>query len=388
MVVAFGAAMPGIVPAPGAAGGAVTGRGCMEIGIFGLPSSGKTTLFSLLTGVVPGATAKKGEPLVGVARVHDARVAELSGIFRPKKTTYATLSFVDLPSYDLAANRREKTRVLQHIQNSDAVLAVVRAFEDDAVAWPVGRETPARQLEALLAELLLRDMEVVESRLGRLDEGHKKRRLSAQEEEERQLLLEIQPRLEEGMPVGRMGLPEERLRLVGSLALFTAKPIIVAVNLDERQSAERSFPDEEAVRARCREEGLALIELSGKIEAEIAALDEADRRLFMQELDIAESGIERLSSLVYRHVGLVSFLTVGDDEVRAWTIRVNSTARSAAGRIHTDLERHFIRAEIIPYSAFMAVRDLAQARKQGLIATSGKDEIIRDGDIVNILANA
>ncbi|MHB0877143.1 MAG: DUF933 domain-containing protein [Anaerolineae bacterium] len=360
----------------------------MEIGIFGLPLCGKTTLFTLLTGVEPSTSSRKVEAGVGVARVHDPRVEQLSRIFRPRKTIYASLTFVDLPSYDPAANRKEKNRILQFIQNSDALLAVVRAFADPAVPWPVGGEGPARQLASIKTELLLRDMEVVEGRLARLDEGLQKHRLTPEEERERVVLQRVQQALEEEQPVSRLQLAEEESRLLGSLALFTAKPVIVAVNMDEQQFEAHAFPEEDAVRDLCRENGFALIELSGKVEAEIAALDPADRESFMEVLGITESGIERLSAVVYDHVGLISFLTVGEDEVRAWTIKRDTTAKGAAGKIHTDLEKHFIRAEIIPYTTFMEVGDLPAARSRGLIKTVGRDEIVRDGDIVNILANA
>jgi len=360
----------------------------MEIGIFGLPLCGKTTLFTLLSGVVPTTNGRRSEASVGVARVYDQRVAELSAIYRPKKTTYATLGFVDLPSYDLQAGRKEKNRILQLIQDAEALLVVVRAFDDPSVAWPVGCESPARQLAAIRTELIIRDMEVVESRVLRLDEEARKRGLTPDQEKERAVLAVILPALEEERLVTQLELTSEELRSVGSLALLTAKPTIVAVNLDEEQFKVGFFPEEEQVRAECERDGLALIVLSGRIEAELNALDEGDRELFMHDLGIEESGIQRLSRVVYRHVGLVSFLTVGDDEVRAWTIRIDTTAKGAAGKIHTDLEKHFIRAEVIPYSTFIRVRDLVQARKQGLIATGGRDEIIRDGDIVNILANA
>lgn len=359
----------------------------MEIAIFGLPLCGKTTLFTLLTGVTTGPS-RRGEPSVGVAPVHDPRVEHLSAIFNPRKTTYASLTFVDLPSYDLAANRKEKTRVLQYIQDADAVLAVVRAFSSASVAWPPGAERPLRQLEAIKAELLLRDMEVVEGRLTRLDEGQRRHRLTADEERERLLLLRVQDGLDSEVPVSRLALTDEEQRLLGSLALFTAKPLIVAANLDEGQFDCGVYPDAEAVREYCQANGYALIDLCGKVEAEIAALDEADRASFMQALGITESGIQRLSRLVYSHLGLVSFLTVGEDEVRAWTLRSDSTARAAAGKIHTDLERHFVRAEVVPYTLFAEAGDMATARSRGLVKKCGRDEIIHDGDIVNILANA
>ncbi len=360
----------------------------MEIGVLGLPLSGKTTLFSLLTGVAVPAGSHRTEAARGVADIRDPRVGELSTIFHPKKTTYAAVTFVDLPSYDLASGRKEKNRVLQFIQNSDALLLVVRAFDDEAVPWPAGHETPARQLEALRAELLLRDMEVLEARMTNLQEGGRRRKLTVDEEAERVALELIGPVLEEERPVSSAGLTPEQRRAVGSCGFFTAKPIMVAVNVDDEQLVAGAYPEMDEVAAICRANGMALLTLSGKIESEIAALPEEDAREFMADLGLAERGIDRLARLAYQHIGLISFLTVGEDEVRAWTIGRNTTARGAAGKIHTDLEKHFIRAEVVPYDIFMQYRALLEARSRGQIRSVGREEIIQDGDIVNILANA
>ncbi|MFO7674829.1 MAG: DUF933 domain-containing protein [bacterium] len=303
----------------------------MKIGIFGLSASGKTTVFSLLTGVEfdPAARPRAG----ATAPVHDARVAELAAIFNPRKVTRASLTFTDMPGYDPGASQSEKTRVMQFIQNSDAILAVVRAFENPAVAWPAGAETPARQLDAIRTELLLRDLAVVEARLERIAEGERKRhRLSDEEARERRLLAAVRGELENERFVSRQGLSAGEHKAIGTLGLFTAKPIIVAVNTDEEQSGPGSYPDRDRVREQCAVNGFADIELSGRIETEISRLDAAERELFLIEYGFKESGIERLSRVVYRHVGLISFLTVGEDEVRAWTVRRDTCARDAAGR--------------------------------------------------------
>jgi len=359
----------------------------MEIGIFGLPLSGKTTIFSLLTGVDTSGSHRT-ESHTGVAKIYDERVAKLSEIFKPKKTTYATLSFIDIPSFDPSANRKEKNRIFQFIQNADALLAVVRTFRDPTVPWPVGAETPKQQLDAIITELLLRDMEVVENRIQRLNESSKKKKLTKEEEKELEVLGEIKNALEEEKFVSQLGLEADILKLLGSLSLFTAKPLIIVANTDDEQFTEGNYDGKEDIKATCEENGFAYMELSGKIEMEINELEDEEKEAFMEELGIKESGIQRLSRVVYEHIGLMSFLTVGDDEVRAWTIKKGSTAREAAGKIHTDLAKNFIRAEVIPYQTFIEIGDMHEAKNKGLVKLVGRDEIIHDGDIVHIRANA
>ena len=263
--------------------------------------------------------------------------------------TYASLTFIDMPGFDPEASRNEKTRVMQFIQNSDALLCVVRTFASLSVPWPLGSETPARQLETITSELILRDLGVVENRLGRIAEAeHKHRRLTEEEDRERKTLGGIRQRMLEAghLMSGQELAPRER-QLIGSLGLFTAKPIIIALNIDEEQLGCKAFPDQDAVLEQCARNGFALIELSGRLETEISQLAEADCEVFLKEYGFSESGVERLSHVVYQHVGLISFLTVGDDEVRAWTIRRDTCARDAAGAIHSRLAKTFIRAEVI-----------------------------------------
>ncbi len=358
----------------------------MEMGMLGLPLSGHTTIFRLLTGADTGAARKRGEAFRGVGIVSDPRVVELSGIFRPKKTTYATLVFVDMPSMDLESDRKERNKVLQHVQNSDALLLVVRAFEDDSVAWPGRYGDAAAQLESLTTELLVRDLEVAETRLNNLNEQARKHKPSPEEAAE-QIVLELAlAGLEEGRPVSHLQLTAEQLRQVGSCGFFTAKPTLVVVNVDERQLIAGTYPRQSDVEAQCLEGRLGLVTLSGQIEAEIGSLPADDRAAFMEDLGLTEPGIDRLARAAYAHLGLISFLTVGEDEVRAWTINQGTAARAAAGKIHTDLERRFVRAEVVPYETFMQYRALQEARAHGVIRSVGKEEIIQDGDIVTILA--
>jgi GTP-binding protein YchF len=359
----------------------------VNIGIFGLSGSGKTTIFSLLTGVKFDPAVLRKDGAVATALVHDARVDELAKLFRPRKVTYASLTFTDMPGFDPEASRNEKTRVMQFIQNSDALLGVVRAFASLSVPWPLGSETPTRQLETLTSELILRDLGVVENRLERIAEAeHKHHRLSEDEDRERKALGVIRLMLEDGQLMSRQELAPRELQLVSSLGLFTAKPIIIAVNIDEEQLERKAFPDQDAVREQCARNGFALIELSGRLETEISQLAEDDREVFLKEYGFAESGVQRLSRVVYQHVGLISFLTVGEDEVRAWTVRRDTCAKEAAGAIHSRLAKTFIRAEVISYETFMTVRDLNTARSQSLIRLAGKEEIVKDGDIFHVRA--
>ncbi len=359
----------------------------MTIGVFGLSAGGKTTIFSLLTGLKPDPARRK-DGLTATAPVHDVRVDELARIFQPKKVTCASLTFTDMPGFDTGATPTEKTRVMQSLLNADALLCVVRAFADPSVPWPVNCETPARQLDTIRTELLLRDLAVVESRLERIAANEQKfHRLTDSEQQERRVLTGIKEQLEAEQFVSRQGLSERDAKTVGSLNLLTAKPVIVAVNTDEDQLRRRSYPDREYVTGQCAANGFAYIELSGRIETEISQFEEEDRLLFLEDYGLKESGIKRLSGIVYQHVGLMSFLTVGEDEVRAWTVRQNTCARDAAGAIHTRLAQTFVRAEVIHYDTFMTVPDLKLAKARGLVRLAGRDETVRDGDIFHVHAS-
>jgi GTP-binding protein YchF len=359
----------------------------MRIGVFGLSGSGKSTVYSLLTGVASEPGERRTEGASATALVHDARVDELAGLFNPKKVTRASLTFIDMPGFDLGATRAEKNRVMQFIQNSDAILAVVRAFDNEAVAWPAGADSPLGQLDAIRTELLLRDLAVVEGRLERIAEVERKRhKLEDEVVRERRIVERVKAGLESEQPVERQDLSPEELKIIGTLGLFTAKPIIVAVNTGEEQ-ANGDWPGRAAVRAQCEANGLACIELSAWIETEISRLEPAERQTFLDAYGFAETGIERLSRVAYAHVGLISFLTVGEDEVRAWTVRRDTRAREAAGAIHTRLAQTFVRAEVISYETFMTVRCLKTAKARNLVRLAGADEVVNDGDIFHVRAS-
>jgi hypothetical protein len=360
----------------------------MDIGIFGLGQCGKTTIFSLLTGVSRENEVHRNESVHGIAKIYDERVIELSKIFNPKKTIFANLSFIDIPAFDLSLSSKEKNKIFQFIQNSDAILMILRGFSDDSVAWAEGTGNVLDQFELIKSEFLIRDIEVVENRISRLEENKKKKKPTKEEEREEELLRDISVAFESEKYISQMGLDGKDLKILGSLALFTAKPIIVVTNLDEDEFTDKNYPKRDELIEKIRGNGFSFIEICGKMEKEISNLDEEDKKMFMEDLGINETGIERLSKVVYEHIGLISFLTVGEDEVRAWTIEKNLTAKEAAGKIHSDLEKHFIKAEKIAYDDFMKYKNMSEAKKEGAVKIVGKDEIVYDGDILHIRANA
>ncbi|MFO7881710.1 MAG: DUF933 domain-containing protein [Kosmotogaceae bacterium] len=359
----------------------------MDIGIFGLSLSGKTTLFRLLTDV-DTSNVHHNQSVHGVAEVFDERLEKLSHIYNPKKTTYATLNFTDIPGFDLSINRKEKNKIFQEIQNADSIVAVIRAFKNTAVPWPENLDTPVKQINAVQSEFVIRDMDIVETRLKRLEEDEIKKGLSKEEQKEHKLLNEINRHLENEKFIRQLVLDEHEKKIIGSLSLFTGKPIVFAINLHEDQIKDGNYEGKEEILNACEINNFAYTEFSGKIEQELKELDTEERELFMDDLGIKESGIKRFSKVVYSFVGLISFFTVSEDEVKAWTVREGSTAFEAAAKVHTDLAKHFVKAEIVHFDNFIKAGSMAEARKEGMVKLAGKDEIIHDGDILYIKANA
>lgn len=359
----------------------------MKIGIFGLPMTGKTTIFSLLTNTVYDGVFKT-ESTEKTANVIDPRITKFSKMYNPKKTTYATLDFVDIPSFDFTADKKEKSRILQMIQTVDALLLIVRSFENSDIPFPLGAETPVEQLETLRTELIIRDLEVVESRLERIDLQKKKKKPTADEIKEEEILKNIKTELENGNFASKLGYSEEDLRLISSLSLFTLKPSIVVINTDEEQFKSDNYPQKENIIKEAETQNFAYIEINGKIESDLTELSEEEKLMFMEELGIEHTGIERLSKIVYDHVGLIAFFTVGTDEVRAWTINKNTTMKRAAGKIHSALEKSFVKAEMMKSKDLIELGSEEEVKKAGLWKLAGKDEIVEDGDVLNIRANA
>ncbi|PYO22610.1 MAG: redox-regulated ATPase YchF [Candidatus Rokuibacteriota bacterium] len=356
----------------------------MKIGLIGLPKSGKTTLFNLLTGSSV-ATARydtgRAELHTGVARVPDPRVEVLHGLFNPKKTTHATFEVVDLAGIAKGERAGLETK---EFRNADALLHVVRAFADEALGAP----EPRRDIEALETELLLADLEVVERRLERLEASIKKQRKDA-ELKERELLVRLKAALEAERPLRAETLTPDEDKLLRGFTFLSAKPIFHIVNLDETSIAAGDRVVEifgladVALRPRTRVGWVSAV-----IETEIARLEGDEQQAFLADLGLAEPAIRRVLRECYALLGLVSFFTVGEDEVRAWPIPQGTRAQDAAGVVHSDIARGFIRAEVNGYDELVAVAgSFADLRARGQLRLEGKDYVVRDGEICHFRFN-
>jgi len=356
----------------------------MKIGLVGLPKSGKTTLFNLLTGSSV-ATARydtgRAELHTGVARVPDPRVDVLRGLFNPKKTTYATFEVVDLAG--IAKGERAGLES-KEFRNADALLHVVRAFPDEALGAP----DPRRDINDLETELLLADLEVVERRLERLEASIKKQRKEA-EVKERDLLVRLKVALESERPLRAESLTADEDKVLRGFTFLSAKPIFHIVNLDEKaiadgeRVAETFGLGEIAARPRTRVGWVSAV-----IETEIARLTGEEQQAFLADLGLAEPAIRRVLRECYALLGLVSFFTVGEDEVRAWPIPEGTRAQDAAGVVHSDIARGFIRAEVNGYEELVAVGGaFADLRSRGQLRLEGKDYVVRDGEICHFRFN-
>jgi GTP-binding protein YchF len=358
----------------------------VQIGLIGLPQSGKTTFFNLLTGATleTGLTGG-GEVHTGSAVVPDARLDYLSEVYSPRKPVYAQIQFKDIPG---ALSREGKAglsaRLLEEARGADALVMVLRAFQSSTVSAAVGEPDPFRDLMELESELLLADLGTVENRLERMNKAKK---VPKEAVAQRELLEKIRASLEEGEPVGRLGLSPEERDLLGGQCFLSEMPVILAVNMDEDQLKGGEYPGRDKLAAHAAGSGLQLVEVCARAEMEINQLPVADREEFMADLGLTTSGIGRLARAAYDCLGLISFFIVGDDEVRAWTIRRGTTARKAAGKVHTDIERGFIRAEVFHYDDIKELGSAARVKEKGLFRLEGKEYPVKDGDIINFRFN-
>ncbi len=345
----------------------------MKFGLVGFAGSGKTTVFNTLTGLnVPVGFG--GELRLGTVRVPDERIDRLSEIFQPRKTTYAEMTFADIPGEHGAEKKGLSRRALQQIRDQDALCLVLRAFANPALE---GDADPLADLEAFHTECLLADLEVVERRL----ERGQRERANALEMSAFEMM---RAALEAERPI-RL-LPEEELhrdRLRG-FGLLTDRPLLVALNVSEEEAAS---PVPAPIAARVATMGAGVLVLSASVEAEIAGLAPEDQAAFLADLGLPESALARFIRTAYALLDLISFFTVGADEVRAWPIRRGTHARQAAGRIHSDLERGFIRAEVMPYDTFMRYGSEHAVKEAGKFQLEGKDYVVSDGDILSIRFN-
>ncbi|HNY86269.1 MAG TPA: redox-regulated ATPase YchF [Candidatus Hydrogenedentes bacterium] len=351
----------------------------MKVGIIGFARSGKTTVFNALTGAkaAVGAYGSR-EANVAVIKVPDARVDALSDIFKPKKRTYAEIEFLDIAPNEAAGEEKAlDANALTVLKNVDALVHVVRAFANQAVSHPMNSVDAARDTRAMEEELALTDLIIVERRVERLEkEGRRDR--------EHSLMVRCQGHLEEGRPLRTLELDPQEDALLRSFTFLSRKPMMLLGNYGEDGIGAENPSGLGAVAA---ELGLVLIELCGAMEMEVSQLAEEDRAPFREELGLGEESRTRFIQTAYDLLGLMSFLTAGEPEVRAWTIRKGTHAVDAAGVIHSDIQRGFIRAEIVAYDDFMASGTMTKAKEKGKVRLEGKDYVVQDGDILHFRFN-
>jgi GTP-binding protein YchF len=357
----------------------------MKAGILGLSRVGKSTLFQLLTGTPAPPGGGRPEARVGIARVPDPRVAVLAGIFQPKKSTLATVEYVDVPG--VAKGEGSALVDLPALRGVDAFVHVVRAFESDTVPHPEGSVDPARDAAMLELELVLADLQTVERRLERLDANIKKANKS-EDVTEKALFLRLKEALEGERPLREVPLTHEEHRRLRGYGLLSEKPLLVVANVGE--DGVRDAParlEASGLAALARRERIGVCAVSAPIEAEMADLPAEDARAFREDLGLAEPGLDRVIRSTYELLGLISFLTAGEDECRAWTIPRGTKAPQAAGVIHSDIERGFIRAQVVPFEDLAAAGSIAACREKGTLRLEGREYEVRDGDVIEFKFN-
>jgi GTP-binding protein YchF len=357
----------------------------MKMGIVGLPNVGKSTLFNAVTKA--GAACANYpfctiDPNVGIVAVPDERLDKLAQMYNPEKVTPTTIEFVDIAGLVKGASKGEGlgNRFLSHIREVDAIVHVVRCFEDSSITHVDGSVDPVRDIEIINLELMLADLEVIEKKIDRtrkmLKSGDKKYVI------ELELYEKIRKNLEKEIPVRHLDFSDEELELAEQLFLLTSKPVIYAANISEEDILSGADnPYVLKLKSYAAEENAGVLVICAKIEEEIAQLDDEEKEEFLRELGLKESGLNRLIKESYKLLGLISFLTAGPKEVRAWTIIDGSKAPQAAGKIHSDFERGFIRAEIVSFKDLMDCGSYGAAREKGLVRSEGKDYVMKDGDV-------
>jgi GTP-binding protein YchF len=332
------------------------------------------------------AAAPKNVANYGTAAVPDDRIDFLSGLYRPRKTTYAKIDFTDIAGLTVSGDDRNAgtSRFLNGVRPCEALVHVLRAFRSDSVFHDLDIVDPARDLEAVEDEMLFADLELVEKRIGRIKDGKK---ISRENADELLLLERCYDFLEKNGAIREMDLLENERAAIHNYAFLTDKPRIAVINLDEAQWKSKTWPNQEALQSLLNRLNIPLLVICEAFELEISQLPESDRKAFMDDMGIEEPGIAALAKAVYNLLDLISFLTVGEDEVKAWTIANGTNARTAAGKIHSDIARGFIRAEVMNYKDIKAHGSVPKVKEKGLFRLEGKEYVIADGDVISFRFN-
>jgi hypothetical protein len=358
----------------------------LKVAIIGLSNSGKTTVFNALTGQNIDITiypTTSGEPHMGIVKVPDSRLDKLAEIFRPKKTTNASIEYIDYIGLT-KGNTEQNRKVFDLIKGVDAIVHVVRVFEDNAVVHPIGNVDPLRDIETIELELIFGDLEFVEKRLERMEEGAKKGKKP--DESEKKLLIKCKDFLHREILLRDVTFNEEEQNSMKPLQFLSTKPEILVLNIEEKD-LNTEYIKKLQLSILNRYPSLSVLPLCGKIEMEIAQLSPDDAKPFLDDLSLKEPASNKLIKVCYDTLGFISFFTYVGNEVRAWTIKKGMDAQKAAGKVHSDIERGFIRAEVISFDDFISVGSIHAAKEKGLLRLEGKTYEVKDGDIINFRFN-
>ncbi len=366
----------------------------LTLGIIGFSKSGKTTVFNILTRGHAETSAygtSSSTPNLGTVKVPDKRLEVLTEMFVPKKTTYATVEYTDVAGMNPGATKQGGALPgLTYIQKVEALVHVVRAFDDSNIPHPEGSVNSIRDIQTMDLELAFSDLAIIEKRLTRLDDSIKKTRPGPEREAfafEKEVMTKLNEALTNEIPIRDLDLNEDELKAIRGYQFLTYKPLLTILNLGEERADQAEKLLAEARAAAGKHKFMAVEALRGKIEMEISQLEPEEAQEFMKELGITESSLDKIIKVSYDLLGLMSFLTAGQDEVRAWTIKRGTPAVQAAGEIHSDIERGYIRGEIVSYDDLVKTGGINEAKKVGLYRSEGKTYVMQDGDIVNFLFN-